>query len=135
MFLSVAQIVQKLPGTLYPSTIFAAIIVPPIAANENPAAAKRNKITARSSPIILFAYRYTQRFLICLQAVSIAGYATSFYSPYLAGLICMRLQRLEEKNTYQKGFAVFVMALLTLRCPTVRRLFFYFFIYGGYAFL
>jgi len=102
---------------------------------KNPTAAKRKKIAARSLPLILFAYRCNQRFLYCLQAVSIAGYSTSFYSPYLAGLSCLRLQRLEEKNTCQKGFAVFVMVLLTLRCPAVRRLFFYFFFYGGYAYL
>ena len=64
IILSVAQIEQKLSGTLYPSMTFAAIFVPPIAANENPIAAKRKKITARSSPLILFAYRCTQRFLI-----------------------------------------------------------------------
>ena len=34
--LSVAQIEQKLPGTLYPSMTFTAIVVPPIAANEKP---------------------------------------------------------------------------------------------------
>ena len=55
---------QKWPGTLYPSKTIAAIVVPPIAAIENPTAAKRKKITARSSPIILFAYRCNQRFLI-----------------------------------------------------------------------
>jgi len=64
ILLSVALIEQKLPGTLYPSMTFTAIVVPPIAANENPTAAKRNKITARTSPIILFAYRCTKRFLI-----------------------------------------------------------------------
>ena len=64
ILLSVAQVEKKLPETLYPSLTFSAIVVPPIAANENPTAAKRKKITARSSPIILFAYRCTQRFLI-----------------------------------------------------------------------
>ena len=58
------QIGQERPGTLYPSKTIAAIVVPPIAAIENPTAAKRKKITARSSPIILFAYRCNQRFLI-----------------------------------------------------------------------
>ena len=62
--LSVAQIKEKWPRTLYPSMTIAAIVVPPIAAIENPIAAKRKKITDRSSPIILFAYRCNQRFLI-----------------------------------------------------------------------
>ena len=57
--LSIAQIGYNLPGTLHPTIAFTAIVVPPIAVNENPIAAKRKKITARSSPLILFAYRCT----------------------------------------------------------------------------
>ena len=41
--LSVAQIKEKWPGTLYPSMTIAAIVVPPIAAIENPIAAKHKK--------------------------------------------------------------------------------------------
>ena len=40
----------------------------------------------------------------------------------------------DNKNTRQKGCAVFGMVLPTLRCPAVRRLFYYFFI-CGYAIL
>ena len=36
ILLSVAQSEKKLPETLYPSMTFTAIVVPPIAANENP---------------------------------------------------------------------------------------------------
>ena len=71
--LSVAQIKDKWPGTLYPSMTIAAIVVPPIAAIENPSAAKRKKITDRSSPIILFAYSCNQRFLILSASSSYSG--------------------------------------------------------------
>jgi len=62
--LSVAKIEREVAETLYSSTTIAAIVIPPIAVIKNPTAAKRKKITARSSPIILFAYRCNQRFLI-----------------------------------------------------------------------